>query len=131
MMRQPILETGFGLLDGVLGRPIKPMTERDIRMDQPDLHRIFMEWSRGEQIKHAEAEEAALAQQLYSMLEEEYASYLLLKDTKSDNKLRQYTVSCKAFIKACNELHASSRPARPALSRHFSTLRKRAALGRV
>ena len=81
--------------------------------DQPldlsdDYTRTVVRGALARQEDEAKAQEASLCRELYGLLEERYAEYLAKKDSLSASSLRGYALSCKAFLKWCDEAGLTS-----------------------
>jgi hypothetical protein len=104
MLRHPILETGYGLLDGVLDREIRPKTPREelenFRLLDPDGYGMLMAW----RAKRDAEQEAEVCREVYAWLERRYAKQLSEKTTfHTENTIEQYTQACRAFLRWCDQ----------------------------
>jgi hypothetical protein len=97
-----------GLLDDLVPRAKKPEPV-DVDFWNLDHTTQCVIWgAQYERDEVRKAEEASLCRELYALLEERYAEYLAKKDALTDSSLRQYTISCKAFLKWCEEAGLTS-----------------------
>jgi hypothetical protein len=104
MLREPILETGYGLLDGVLDREIRPKTPREelenFRLLDPDGYEMLMAW----RAKRDAEQEAEVCQEIYGWLERRYAKHLSENAKRhTANTVAQYTKACRTFLRWCDQ----------------------------
>jgi hypothetical protein len=91
-----------GILDHLVNPPATKSEPIDFS-EQDDFRRTVVRGALAEQEDQAKAEEAEACRELRKRLEDEYRRYIVEKDAQSDSTLRQYTISCKQFLKWCDE----------------------------